>query len=115
MSDLSLPPSPKRFVDHTSPHSGGWQIWRGSLPSIAMTQTTFSQRCHLVVLLLCLLLQGTAKADSVVVFNEIMYHPLTNESALEWIELHNQNAVDVDLSGWRLTQGIDYIFPAGTV
>ncbi len=80
-----------------------------------MTQTTLSQRCRVVIILLCLLLQGTAKADSVVVFNEVMYHPATNEPALEWIELHNQNAVDVDLSGWRLTQGLDYIFPNGTV
>ena len=44
-----------------------------------------------------------------------MYHPATNEPALEWVELHNQNAVDVDLGGWRLTGGIDYTFPNGTV
>ena len=44
-----------------------------------------------------------AQADSVVVFNEIMYHPAVNEPGLEWVELHNENSVDVDLSGWRLT------------
>lgn len=57
----------------------------------------------------------TARADSVVVFNEVMYHPAMNEAALEWVELHNQNAVDVDLSGWRLTSGVDFEFPVGTV
>jgi hypothetical protein len=57
----------------------------------------------------------SARADSVVVFNEIMYHPAVNEAALEWVELHNQNAVDVDLGGWRLSGGIDYLFPNGTV
>ena len=57
----------------------------------------------------------SARGDSVVVFNEIMYHPATNEPGLEWLELHNQNAVDVDLGGWRLTGGIDYTFAAGTV
>ncbi|HXJ74229.1 MAG TPA: lamin tail domain-containing protein, partial [Candidatus Dormibacteraeota bacterium] len=57
---------------------------------------------------------GIARADSVVVFNEVMYHPATNETAFEWIELHNQNAVSVDLGGWRLTGGINYTFPAGT-
>ena len=61
------------------------------------------------------LFHGLALADSVVVFNEIMYHPATNEAGLEWLELHNQNAVDVDLGGWRLTGGIDYTFPDGTV
>jgi len=58
---------------------------------------------------------ASARADSVVVFNEIMYHPATNESALEWIELHNQNAVDVDLGGWRISDAVDYVFPHGTV
>src|SRR6185436_9462092 len=57
----------------------------------------------------------SSPADSVVVFNEVMYHPASNEPALEWVELHNQNAVDVDLSGWRLTEGIDYTFPTGTI
>jgi hypothetical protein len=60
-------------------------------------------------------LAGNALADSVVVFNEIMYHPATNEAGLEWVELHNQNAVDVDLSGWQLTGSIDFTFPEGTV
>src|SRR6188472_4303447 len=54
-------------------------------------------------------------ADSVVVFNEVHYHPDTSEPAREFIELHNQKAVDVDMSGWALTGGADYVFPAGTV
>src|SRR6185369_11953918 len=57
----------------------------------------------------------SARADSAVVFNEISYHPLTNEPAFEWIELHNQHAVDIDLSGWRLDGGIDFNFAEGTV
>jgi hypothetical protein len=54
-------------------------------------------------------------ADTVVVFNEIMYHPATDEANLEWVELYNQMSVDVDLSGWRLSGGIAYEFPAGTL
>lgn len=56
-----------------------------------------------------------ARADSVVVFNEIMYHPATNEAAMEWVELHNQMSVPVDLSGWAIKGGIDYTFPEGTM
>src|SRR5688572_20176740 len=57
-----------------------------------------------------------AFADSAVVFNEIMYHPAgTNEAALEWVEFHNQHAVDIDISGWRLDSGIDFDFAEGTV
>lgn len=56
-----------------------------------------------------------ALADSTVVFNEIMYHPATSESSLEWVELHNQMAVNMDLSGWSIEGGIDFKFPEGTV
>ena len=57
---------------------------------------------------------ASVRADSVVVFNEVMFHPAVNEPALEWIELHNQNSVDLDLGGWRLSDGVDYFFPSGT-
>ncbi|MES2707313.1 MAG: lamin tail domain-containing protein [Verrucomicrobiota bacterium] len=67
-----------------------------------------------VPLLLSLL--ASARADSVVVFNEIMYHPDTaGEPAGEWVELRNQMGVDVDISHWRLADAVDYTFPAGTV
>ena len=60
------------------------------------------------------LLSCLASSDSVVVFNEIMYHPATTEEA-EWIELHNQMSIDIDLSRWRLQGGVDYTFPEGTI
>ncbi|MGI8601402.1 MAG: lamin tail domain-containing protein [Verrucomicrobiales bacterium] len=56
-----------------------------------------------------------AGVDSVITFNEIHYHPAIGQTSGEWVELKNQNSVDVDLSGWRLDGGIDYVFPAGTV
>ncbi len=59
-------------------------------------------------------LGSRANADSVVVFNEIMYHPAETQPDNEWIELHNQMAVDIDLSGWSVKGGIDYTFPEGT-
>src|SRR2546428_10526732 len=62
-----------------------------------------------------ILLSVAAQGDSVMVFNEIMYHPATNEPALEWVELYNQMSVDVDLSGWRIADGVDYTFPNTTV
>ena len=59
------------------------------------------------------------KADSVIVFNELMYHPVAAspaaESAAEWVELCNQMAVDVDVSGWSLAGGVSYRFPSGTI
>ena len=58
---------------------------------------------------------ATAGVDSVVTFNEIHYHPADAQTSGEWIELKNQNSVDVDLSGWRIDGGVDFDFPAGTV
>ncbi|HTI99972.1 MAG TPA: lamin tail domain-containing protein [Dongiaceae bacterium] len=57
---------------------------------------------------------ASAGADAALVFNEIMYHPATNEAASEWIEFYNQLAVDLDISGWSVSGDIDYVFPAGT-
>ncbi len=54
------------------------------------------------------------RADSVVTFNEVHYHPV-DDAAPEWLELHNQMAVRVDLSGWSLTAGVDFTFPEGAV
>jgi hypothetical protein len=57
--------------------------------------------------------------DSIVVFNEIMYHPAAAndaaELAAEWIELRNQMATDIDLTGWSLSGGVNYSFPPGTI
>jgi hypothetical protein len=55
------------------------------------------------------------RADSTVVFNEIQYHPTDREASLEWIELYNQMAVSMDLSGWRISGGVDHVFAEGTV
>ena len=52
--------------------------------------------------------------DSTTVINEVMYHPALPGGA-EWIELHNQMAVNMDLSEWQMTGGVNFTFPAGTV
>ncbi len=53
-------------------------------------------------------------ADSVVVFNELQYHPANEVTQTEWIELRNMHGVDVDISGWRIEGGVDFTFPEGT-
>jgi hypothetical protein len=63
------------------------------------------------------LASGVAYADTpdaVVTFNEIHYNPAEGQDA-EWVELHNQMAVNVDISGWSLTDGVNYTLPTGTV
>src|SRR6267378_4391261 len=67
------------------------------------------------LLLVACSLRSSLAADSIVVFNEIHYHPATNEAANEWVELHNQMAVDIDLSAWSIQGGIGYTFPENTI
>jgi len=67
------------------------------------------------ILLAGLLSRAPAAVDCTVVINEIMYHPATNETALEWVELHNQMAVDMDITGWRLGGAIDFTFAGETI
>ena len=61
----------------------------------------------------CLLPLAARGDDMAVAINEINYHPAASNS--EWVELHNLHGVNVDLSGWTLTGGINYTFTEGTV
>ncbi len=54
-----------------------------------------------------------------VVISEVQYHPTgpgagISESQLEFIELHNATTAAVSLTGWRLSGGVDYVFPSAT-
>ena len=61
-------------------------------------------------------LEARVVLDSTVVFNEIMYNPPgETDNTLEWIELYNQLAVDMDISDWRLQGGVQFDFPDGTI
>ena len=76
--------------------------------SLRSTQFIFA------LLSLCVNTLMGQRADSVVTINEIHYHPaLAGEP--EWVELHNQMAIRVDVSGWAFTEGIDFTLPEGSV
>src|SRR5437773_3554197 len=64
---------------------------------------------------LCFQPDTTTAADSVVAFNEIMYHPDAGNSTLEWVELYNEMSVDIELSNWRIEGGIEFRFPTNTI
>ncbi len=54
-------------------------------------------------------------ASAGVVINEIHCDSEPNPLRSEFVELFNDGAQPVDLSGWRFSDGIDYQFPAGTL
>ena len=49
-----------------------------------------------------------------VVINEIMFNTLGDKPQEEFIELHNTGSLEIDLSGWRISKGVSYIFPENT-
>ncbi|HXG49566.1 MAG TPA: lamin tail domain-containing protein, partial [Methylomirabilota bacterium] len=49
-----------------------------------------------------------------VLISEIMYHPSSESPLEEYIELWNVGATNVNVSGWRLTGGIEFTLPANT-
>ena len=53
--------------------------------------------------------------DDDIVINEIMYHPPREHADLPYIEIHNRSGGPVDISGYRITRGISFTFPADTV
>ncbi|GDX83434.1 hypothetical protein LBMAG42_52450 [Deltaproteobacteria bacterium] len=53
-------------------------------------------------------------APGSITFTEVMYHAPTDAN-LDWIELHNPMALDMDLSGWSLEGGVTYAFPDATI
>ncbi|MCC6232125.1 MAG: lamin tail domain-containing protein [Verrucomicrobiales bacterium] len=51
-----------------------------------------------------------------VIFNEIQYHPPPSDTQEhgEFVELFHRGAMELDLSGWQLVDGIQFTFPPGT-
>ncbi|HEX2749288.1 MAG TPA: lamin tail domain-containing protein, partial [Verrucomicrobiales bacterium] len=61
-----------------------------------------------------LLLAAPLAARAEVVINEIMYHPSSENTAEEYIELYNTGATAADVSGWKFTSGVSMTLPALT-
>ncbi len=49
-----------------------------------------------------------------VVINEINYRSIDPEKNIDFLEIYNDDNVSINLSGWTLTDGINYQFPSGT-
>ncbi len=48
-----------------------------------------------------------------VVFNELMYDPVSDDAADEFIELHNPGTNAISVSKWRLRGGVSFNLPTG--
>ena len=63
---------------------------------------------------------GEISSDEHVMINEIMYysfnasHSINEDIGEEYIELFNNSDTEVDVSGWRITGGVEFTIPLGT-
>jgi hypothetical protein len=76
-----------------------------------------SRAATIVVLLwACGLSRGQAGPGLLpsVLINELHVNPDVKTELVEFVELYNAGIGEVDLSGWRFTEGVLYTFPAGT-
>ena len=71
----------------------------------------FTMKLPLCLLSLLFLAALALPGRAAVVINEIMYHPASELDADEWIELYNNGAAAVDVSGWKFTSGVNFTFP----
>ena len=60
---------------------------------------------------------GPATRRGALVISEIMHHPATRVDGrdVEFLEIYNSQPWAEELTGWRVTGGISYDFPAGTI
>lgn len=73
---------------------------------------------QIIIVALALLIPCVSTVSAEVVFQQVYYDPVGTESGGEAIELFNQGADPVDLSGWIIataSSARDVVFPDGTV
>ena len=67
----------------------------------------------IITLLISFLCSGVLTAQ--VVINEIHYNPNDETSAEEFIELYNLGGNSVDISGWTISDAVEFSIPEGTI
>jgi hypothetical protein len=55
---------------------------------------------------------GSPNSPAAVLISEIMYHPASEDIREEFIELHNTGSTNVNLAGWRFSEGVLFTFPS---
>jgi len=68
-----------------------------------------------LLMIVCAAVLSAPQPSMGLVVSELMYHPIDAEENLEFIDLYNNRAVIEDLAGYAFTDGIDYVFPPGTM
>jgi Lamin Tail Domain/CotH kinase protein len=81
----------------------------------AESNMTSDSRFLLLAVALGLILSVSVQAVPPVVINELHTNPDLDTELVEFVELYNSGAADIDLSGWHFSEGVFYTFPDGAV
>ncbi len=68
----------------------------------------------LFLAVLCTHVNANSPYTQQVIINEINYRSVELQQDIDFIELYNVSNSTINISGWKLTEGISYVFPAGT-
>ncbi len=102
--DFSELPDPITAIEPLTPANRAYILKQKLLIQLEKYNTIYLQNNLLV----------PSATKNTVVINEIMYNP-AGGSEHEFIELHNPHDEAIDMSGWKLNTGSDFIFPGGSV
>lgn len=61
------------------------------------------------------LIAAASPLFAAIVINELHYNPPGSGDATEFIEFYNTSAAAIDMSGWRMSDGVTFTFPAGAI
>src|SRR2546426_6354741 len=71
--------------------------------------------CAFPLLFIFLFIGAAFPLFAQVVINEIHYHPASELTEDEFIEIYNAGVTEVDLGGWSFNAGVEFTFPADTL
>jgi len=69
----------------------------------------------ILVTLACLISAVSLAQAQPVVISEIIYHPPTTNVLETWFELYNSGPTNVNLTGWRVSKGVTFVFPTNSI
>lgn len=61
------------------------------------------------------IVDSNGSVEPLIEFGAIEFNPISGNQDEEYIELVNNNSIAVDISNWKVTGGVDFEIPAGTV
>ncbi len=80
-----------------------------------MSSQRITHSICVILVLLTALARGASSGPSEIIINEILYNASSDNTGGEFIEFFNPGSGTVNLSGWVITEAVDFTFPSGSL